>query len=61
MSVSVFIRAANRARIVLQGRISCFRLAVSLVEGKSGLEIGGGERIFESGIALCQFTEKRVL
>jgi SAM-dependent methyltransferase len=46
MSVSVLSRAANRARIVLQGRISCSRLAVSLVKGKSGLEIGGPSAVF---------------
>jgi ubiquinone/menaquinone biosynthesis C-methylase UbiE len=46
MSVSVLSRAANRARIVLQGRMSCFRLAASLVKGKSGLEIGGPSAVF---------------
>jgi SAM-dependent methyltransferase len=46
MSVSVFSRAANRARILLQGRVSCFKLAVLLIKGKAGLEIGGPSAVF---------------
>ncbi|WP_353073193.1 methyltransferase domain-containing protein [Tunturiibacter gelidoferens] len=46
MGVSIFSRAANKARIVLQGRVSCFKLAVLLVKGKKGLEIGGPSAVF---------------
>jgi len=46
MAVSVFSRAITKARIVLQGRVSCFKLSVSLVKGKNGLEIGGPSAVF---------------
>jgi len=46
MSVSLLRRVTNRARLVLQGQASCFKLAISLVEGKSGLEIGGPSAVF---------------
>jgi SAM-dependent methyltransferase len=36
----------DRVRIATQGRLSCYRLAVSLVEGKRGLEIGGPSEVF---------------
>jgi SAM-dependent methyltransferase len=38
---AAFTRARNRARFLLQGRIPCFDLALSLVKDKAGLEIGG--------------------
>lgn len=44
--VSVFDRAANRARILFQGRLSCFNLAMSLVKDRAGLEIGGPSAVF---------------
>jgi SAM-dependent methyltransferase len=37
----------NRVRIATQGRSPCYRLAVSLVEGKRGLEIGGPSEVFQ--------------
>lgn len=37
----------HRVLIATQGRSSCHRLAVSLVEGKRGLEIGGPSEIFQ--------------
>lgn len=43
---SVPSRAGMRARLLLQGRLQCFELALSLVEGKSGLEIGGPSDVF---------------
>jgi SAM-dependent methyltransferase len=42
----LFDRIANRAQILLQGRLSCFPLALSLVKGNSGLEIGGPSVVF---------------
>ncbi len=36
----------DRVLIATQGRSSCHRLAVSLVEGKRGLEIGGPSEVF---------------
>jgi SAM-dependent methyltransferase len=46
MGVSVFDRYANHIRLLLQGRLSCFHLALSLVKGKTGLEIGGPSEVF---------------
>ena len=37
----------DRVLIATQGRLSCYQLAVSLVEGKKGLEIGGPSEIFQ--------------
>lgn len=37
----------HRVLIATQGRSPCWRLAVSLVEGKRGLEIGGPSEIFQ--------------
>jgi SAM-dependent methyltransferase len=37
----------NRVLIATQGRSPCHQLAVSLVEGKRGLEIGGPSEIFQ--------------
>jgi SAM-dependent methyltransferase len=37
----------DRVLIATQGRSSCYRLAVSLVEGKRGLEIGGPSEVFQ--------------
>lgn len=37
----------NRVRIATQGRSPCYRLAVSLVEGKRGIEIGGPSEVFQ--------------
>jgi predicted SAM-dependent methyltransferase len=41
-------RAKRRLSLILQGRLRCFNLALSLVEGKSGLEIGGPTDIFQT-------------
>lgn len=46
MGISVFSRVVSRTRIALQGRLSCYKLAVSLVKGRSGLEIGGPSAVF---------------
>ena len=37
----------DRVMIATQGRMSCYPLAVSLVKGKMGLEIGGPSEIFQ--------------
>jgi SAM-dependent methyltransferase len=48
MSVASAIgRAANRARVLSQGRLSCFNLALSIVKDKIGLEIGGPSSVFQ--------------
>jgi hypothetical protein len=39
-------RARKRLRTLLQGRARCFPVALSLVEGKRGLEIGGPTEAF---------------
>lgn len=46
MSISVFGPVVNRIRLVLQGRATCFDLAVSLVKEGKGLEIGGPSGVF---------------
>lgn len=46
LSVPVFNRIMNHARILCQGRLSCFDLAASLVKDKTGLEIGGPSAVF---------------
>jgi SAM-dependent methyltransferase len=40
-------RSKRKLRLLLQGRLPCFRAAVSLVEEKSGIEIGGPTEIFQ--------------
>lgn len=44
----VFERAVNYAQVLLQGRLSCFTLALSLVKDKAGLEIGGPSVVFRN-------------
>jgi SAM-dependent methyltransferase len=39
--------SVDRILIATQGRLSCYRLAVSLVEDKKGLEIGGPSEVFQ--------------
>jgi SAM-dependent methyltransferase len=39
-------RAQGRFRLLFQGRLRCFKLALSLVEGKTGIEIGGPTDVF---------------
>ena len=40
-------RSRKKIRLLLQGRLRCFKLALSLVEGKRGLEIGGPTDLFK--------------
>jgi SAM-dependent methyltransferase len=44
--ISLLRRVERRARIFLQGRLRLFDVAVPLVEGKAGLEIGGPSSVF---------------
>ena len=46
LSLSVFQRAGRRSRILLQGQLRSLGVALSLVEGKRGLEIGGPSEVF---------------
>jgi SAM-dependent methyltransferase len=46
MRAPVLNHAVNRARVLLQGRLSCFKLALSLVKDRAGLEIGGPSAVF---------------
>lgn len=39
-------RAGKKLRLLLQGRLRCFQLALPLVEEKNGLEIGGPSDVF---------------
>jgi SAM-dependent methyltransferase len=46
LGVSAFKHTTNRARVLFQGRLSCFNLALSLVKDRAGLEIGGPSAVF---------------
>jgi SAM-dependent methyltransferase len=40
-------RSKRKLRLLLQGRVRCFKLALSLIEGKQGVEIGGPTDVFK--------------
>jgi SAM-dependent methyltransferase len=44
---SVPSRSKRKLRLFFQGRLRCFKLALSLVERKSGIEIGGPTDVFQ--------------
>jgi SAM-dependent methyltransferase len=46
--VSFPFRVTRKLRLLLQGRMECYNLALSLVEGKKGLEIGGPTDVFQT-------------
>jgi SAM-dependent methyltransferase len=46
--VSVPFRARRKLRLFLQGRLKCYDFALSLVEGRNGLEIGGPTDVFQT-------------
>jgi SAM-dependent methyltransferase len=46
INAPAFNRAAARVQILFQGHLSCFNLALSLVKGRAGLEIGGPSAVF---------------
>jgi SAM-dependent methyltransferase len=46
MCVTALKSAASRARVLLQGRLPCFNVALSLVRNKAGIEIGGPSAVF---------------
>jgi SAM-dependent methyltransferase len=50
LHVSLMRRARNTARLLLEGRVNCFKTVLPFVEGKAGLEIGGPSKIFERGV-----------
>ena len=50
-SISEFKLAANRARLLFQGRLACYKVALSLVKDKAGLEIGGPSWVFRNWYA----------
>ena len=70
--VSEFKRAVHRARLLLQGRLSCYNLGLSLVKDKDGLEIGGPSWVFRNWYATlpiykavasldnCVFSQKTI-
>jgi SAM-dependent methyltransferase len=41
-------RVRRKLSLYRQGRLNCFQLALPLVEGKTGLEIGGPSAVFQS-------------
>jgi SAM-dependent methyltransferase len=47
--VSLPQRAKRKVRLLIQGHLQCFRLALSLVGGKAGIEIGGPTDVFQEG------------
>ena len=46
MSASVLEKVARKAGVLLQGRLSCYKTALSFVNQKKGLEIGGPSAVF---------------
>jgi SAM-dependent methyltransferase len=72
MGVPALQRATSRARTLLQGRLSCFNVALSLVGNKSGIEIGGPSAVFRhwygplpiykhiAALDNCVFSQKTV-
>ena len=56
--VSVFKGAAERARLLFQGRLSCYDIALSLVKDKAGLEIGGPSSVFRDWYAPLVSTRR---
>src|SRR6266567_2462752 len=44
---SIPFRSKRKLRLFRQGHLQCFPLALSLVKGKSGIEIGGPSDIFQ--------------
>jgi SAM-dependent methyltransferase len=42
-------RAVGKCRLLLQGHLQCFKLALSIVKGKAGIEIGGPTDVFQNG------------
>jgi len=51
IGVSEFKSAANRARLLFQGRLACYKVALPLVKDKAGLEIGGPSLVFRDWYA----------
>src|SRR3954469_10290317 len=52
---ALLAKAAMKSRLLVQGRLKCFELAVSLVEGKSGIEIGGPTDGFQPWQAIPRY------
>lgn len=48
-------RLTRKWQLVSQGRLRCFDLALSLVEGKSGIEIGGPTDVFQPWHAISRY------
>lgn len=55
MGVPVLNHAVNQVRVLLQGHLSCFKLALSLVKDRAGLEIGAQVLYFGIGTDRCPF------
>ncbi len=51
MSGSSFRRLSNHVHVLLRGRLSCFPIALQIVKGRSGLEIGGPSDVFREWYA----------
>jgi SAM-dependent methyltransferase len=49
--VALLERTQRKLALLLQGRLQCYKLAVSLVGGKAGIEIGGPTDVFQAGNA----------
>ncbi len=50
MEVSLMRRARNTVRLLLEGRVGCYKAVLPFVEGKKGLEIGGPSAVFQRGL-----------
>ncbi len=46
-------RVAHRARYLFRGRLACYDVALSIVGGRAGLEIGGPSDVFRGRFSPC--------
>jgi hypothetical protein len=46
MGVSLLRRAKNTVRLLLEGRVACYKAVLPFIEGKKGLEIGGPSAVY---------------
>jgi SAM-dependent methyltransferase len=53
-SLSFTYRSKRKFRLFSQGHLQCFKLALSLIEGKDGIEIGGPTDVFQGWQALSR-------
>lgn len=55
LSASLSARVVRKFYLVSQGRLRCYKLVLSLVEGKQGMEIGGPSDVFRPWHSVPRF------